>query len=728
MKRQGRGCGGGVAAAVPGGARWRWWSAPAGAAWPEPASSRRPRSLGPAGRRGAPPSRPAPPWSGPADASRRGHRRRGPPSPRPGRPGRLRGRRVDAGLPAVPPLPGRRSVRARRSGPTPATIAATRAWLTSSGLQLGPTVARRLLIPVTGYGGPDGAGPRVSLVAARLPDGRVARFDSAAARRPRRRWRRRSGVIGLQHGGHAPTRRLVTAPRGGSSAPGGGPAARARRPCPARTGARAQARRQHRRATPPTSWPPPTGSTPSTASGLDGTGRDHRDLRARAVHAGRHHRLQGVLRVTTSVTNVPRRRRRAPAAERRGGPGHRGCHRAGPGGAIKVYTGPAAGTGPIDTYTAMVNDPSLKVITTSWGLCEPQMAIRGQQAAESALFAQAAAQGQTVVAASGDSGSTDCYTRRSQSTTADRGRPGRPARCDRGGRYLAHVGGIASRRVGVERLLRRRRRRGLVGLRPALLAVGPGRGRRRRRGPVRRPRPIQLPGGARRGGVGRPGPRLRHLLVLPRWHLGRRWVAPAAPRPCGRRWSPSSTRARRQPGRIDQSGAVRRRVVRRPPFNDVTTGTNALLSSSDGQIPGHRQLRPGHRMGFAGGIPAPGRADLTPRVPGGDRGPSPAKGPVTGGNSVTVTGYNFSGATSVQFGGTPASFSRDLAHVRCWPGPRPGRRPGPPWTSRSPTRRDRAPWWPPTTTPTPRRATGWWPATAASSPSVTPASRAPPAA
>ena len=57
----------------------------------------------------------------------------------------------------------------------------------------------------------------------------------------------------------------------------------------------------------------------------------------------------------------------------------------------------------------MVNDPSLKVITTSWGLCEPQMASQGQQATESFLFAEAAAQGQTVVAASGDSGSTDCY-------------------------------------------------------------------------------------------------------------------------------------------------------------------------------------------------------------------------------------------------------------------------------------------------------------------------------
>ena len=35
----------------------------------------------------------------------------------------------------------------------------------------------------------------------------------------------------------------------------------------------------------------------------------------------------------------------------------------------------------------------------------------------------------------------------------------------------------------------------------------------------------------------------------------------------------------------------------------------------------------------------------------------PTKGPTAGGNSITVTGYNFSGATSVRFGGTPAPFS-----------------------------------------------------------------------
>jgi subtilase family serine protease len=75
----------------------------------------------------------------------------------------------------------------------------------------------------------------------------------------------------------------------------------------------------------------------------------------------------------------------------------------------KVYVGPNGGTGPLDTYLAMVdgtNPP--QVITTSWGQCEAQLSSAYIQA-ESSIFEQAVAQGQTVTAASGDAGSEDCY-------------------------------------------------------------------------------------------------------------------------------------------------------------------------------------------------------------------------------------------------------------------------------------------------------------------------------
>jgi kumamolisin len=72
-----------------------------------------------------------------------------------------------------------------------------------------------------------------------------------------------------------------------------------------------------------------------------------------------------------------------------------------------VYTGPNSVQGLLDTYQAIVTDDADKVVTTSWGLCEPD-AGHGLLQAEDNLFAQAAVEGQTVFAAAGDTGSDGC--------------------------------------------------------------------------------------------------------------------------------------------------------------------------------------------------------------------------------------------------------------------------------------------------------------------------------
>jgi subtilase family serine protease len=77
--------------------------------------------------------------------------------------------------------------------------------------------------------------------------------------------------------------------------------------------------------------------------------------------------------------------------------------------AINVFQEPNGGsTDTYDLYSAIVNADSDQVVSTSWGLCEldsdPSLIT-----AEDALFAQAVSQGQTVFAAAGDNGSTDCY-------------------------------------------------------------------------------------------------------------------------------------------------------------------------------------------------------------------------------------------------------------------------------------------------------------------------------
>jgi hypothetical protein len=79
-----------------------------------------------------------------------------------------------------------------------------------------------------------------------------------------------------------------------------------------------------------------------------------------------------------------------------------------PNSSILVYSGKNTGASAIDTYRAIVTQDRAKVISTSWGLCEPQ---EGSAAAttESTLFQEAAIQGQTMFAASGDFGVHDCF-------------------------------------------------------------------------------------------------------------------------------------------------------------------------------------------------------------------------------------------------------------------------------------------------------------------------------
>ena len=76
---------------------------------------------------------------------------------------------------------------------------------------------------------------------------------------------------------------------------------------------------------------------------------------------------------------------------------------------IDVYQEPnGGGQDNLDVYSAIMNADTDQVVSTSWGLCELDEGIAFVQS-ESAVLEQAATQGQTVFAAAGDNGSTDCY-------------------------------------------------------------------------------------------------------------------------------------------------------------------------------------------------------------------------------------------------------------------------------------------------------------------------------
>ena len=77
-----------------------------------------------------------------------------------------------------------------------------------------------------------------------------------------------------------------------------------------------------------------------------------------------------------------------------------------PGAKIEIYQGPNNSNGPIDTYQQIADDDTATIVSTSWGMCEADPS--GDPSAEQPIFEQMAAQGQTIVSAAGDDGSSDC--------------------------------------------------------------------------------------------------------------------------------------------------------------------------------------------------------------------------------------------------------------------------------------------------------------------------------
>ena len=73
---------------------------------------------------------------------------------------------------------------------------------------------------------------------------------------------------------------------------------------------------------------------------------------------------------------------------------------------IMVYEGPNTDPGILDTYNKIVTDNQAKQISTCWGLSETQSSSAIMNS-ENSVFQQMAAQGQSIFAASGDSGAYD---------------------------------------------------------------------------------------------------------------------------------------------------------------------------------------------------------------------------------------------------------------------------------------------------------------------------------
>jgi subtilase family serine protease len=88
---------------------------------------------------------------------------------------------------------------------------------------------------------------------------------------------------------------------------------------------------------------------------------------------------------------------------------------------VIVYQAPNTGSGSLDEYSAIVSQNQAKVVSTSWGECEPdvQMFDPAVVAAEGNVYQEAALQGQSILGASGDAGSAACSQDQASPNSSD---------------------------------------------------------------------------------------------------------------------------------------------------------------------------------------------------------------------------------------------------------------------------------------------------------------------
>ena len=533
-------------------------------------------------------------------------------------------------------------------GPTPATLSAAEAWLSSNGLQVGTASSDGLLIPVTGSVTQMEQAFDVSILNTRLVGGRTARFAEAPPAVPADLGSSIEGVIGLSTVAQA-VAQIVPGPTGTTTP--ATPKADASNgvttqclPAAATGGYTAD------------QLAAAYGLTSLYARGLTGAGETIGIYELEPYLSGDIAEYQSCYGLTNTVTPV------SVGIGSGTGPGSgeaaldiEDAMGLAPEASIKVYEGPNNGNGPIDTYEAMVADRSLKVISTSWGACEPEM-DPGQQAMESTLFAEAATQGQTVVAASGDSGSTDCYLPSSQGVSSTQVTVDDPADQP----DVTGVGGTSLLSAASTTETAWNDVYGSTGggvssdfAQPSW-QLGPG--------------VDSTAGTAQCAALGRTSCRevpdvaasadpVHGYAVYytadgsPGWHVfggtsaaSPLWAALIAVADQG-----LTTAAGFLNPTLYGAGAC---AV--SPFNDVTTGTNAALGSADGRYPATANYD--LATGWGSPIAAQLFSDLAtpPRCPV-VSGVTPVKSVVAGGNSVTISGSSFTGVTSVSFGSTPST-------------------------------------------------------------------------
>ena len=320
---------------------------------------------------------------------------------------------------------------ARRFGAAPARVAAVRETLAADGLDVGTPTANDLTIPVSGSAGAVARAFDTALSRVQLAGGRSAFANTAPPALPAASpatCRRSSGWTTCTFRSPTPapaTRRRAHVATGGPQ------------PCAAATALTAK----H------VSYTADTIAAAYDFSGLyaagdGGAGQTIGIYELQPVAAGDVAAYQSCYGTDTSVSYVNVDNPPAYAA------GSDDTEAAldidqviglAPAANVIVYEAPDDGFGGLELYSAIMAADQAKVVSVSWGACE-QFALAGGSGAvkeENDLFAEAAAQGQSIIVASGDNGSASCtgqndgtgLVRAGSLQPARTSRPSAPVRC-----------------------------------------------------------------------------------------------------------------------------------------------------------------------------------------------------------------------------------------------------------------------------------------------------------
>jgi subtilase family serine protease len=301
-------------------------------------------------------------------------------------------------------------------GRSPATIRQAEAALRNAGLTPGPVSTNDLVIPVATTVGQASASLHTSFKRYRLPTGKIGYANTSAPRLPADVAQITQAVIGLSNlatARWAPPMRAA-ARRAAATRAAAGPAAPAASTPTACKAAVQAAKNMH-------GWTYNQLARAYSLTGLYGQGDRGRGTTVALFELDAWSARDVASFQKCYGTSVPVTSVSVDGGDGGGGPAP-GVGEAAldidtvialaPKTSLLVYGAPAGNyaLSTVDEYTAIVDDDAAEVVSASYGLCEAyvQAAYPGLIAAENTVFTQAAVEGISVLAASGDTGSEGC--------------------------------------------------------------------------------------------------------------------------------------------------------------------------------------------------------------------------------------------------------------------------------------------------------------------------------